>query len=223
MPLCCNAAGRRSRSSSCDRARQRRRRADAPAPAPRAPARAAPPARCQSARADDALLAAQLAVPRMRDRRRDDPRLLRAQDVLRAVVDQHVDVDLARSARPCPTSSAARRTAGRSAPATRAVASCASVERWLVMWMKWPASCQARDRLDRARVRRGAEHVLGAVALGHQRGDLLAAQLDDVPRDLLVVGERRRRSAAAQAARTGPSSGAMSSRCRSRCASCATG
>ncbi len=53
--------------------------------------------------------------------------------------------------------------------------------------MKCPASCHAATVLDRGQVRLGAEHVLAAVALGHERRHLLATQLDDVPGDLLVV------------------------------------
>src|SRR5215207_2073385 len=49
-----------------------------------------PPVGC----ADHALLATHVAIPRMGDRSGDDALLLRAQDVLRAVVDQHVDLDL---------------------------------------------------------------------------------------------------------------------------------
>ena len=141
-------------------------------------------------RADDALLAAQLAVPRVASVAGDD-----ARPPARAGCSAGCRRSARRcrspcSARPCPTSSAGRRTAGRSARSHAAVASCASVERWLVTWMKWPASCQARDRLDRARVRRRRRARARAGGSRDERGDLLAPQLDDVPRDLLVVGER---------------------------------
>ena len=44
------------------------------------------------------------------------------------------------------------------------------------MWMKWPCSCQRVDRLDRARVRLGGEHVLGAVGLLHAGLELLGLE-----------------------------------------------
>ncbi len=140
--------------------------------------------------ADHALFLAQLAVPRVQDRGRDDPLVLRPEDVLGAVVDQHVDLDLGAARDLVEASSRARRTGGRSGPSHAAVASWASCARWLVTWMKWPASCQSAHDLDCARVRRRAEHVHGGVALGRQRGDLLGAEPVDVVGDLVLVGER---------------------------------
>ena len=52
-----------------------------------------------------------------------------------------------------------------------------------------------RDRIDGSLVRLGSEDVLGPVALGDERGELLRPQLPDVPRHLLGVGQREAEAA----------------------------
>ena len=85
--------------------------------------------------------------------------------------------------------------------------------------MKWPASCQARIASTAPGVRLGGEDVVGACgSRSTQARELLGPQPVDLPRDLRLVRAGRRRSGAARPPRTGPSSGAASSRCRSRCA-----
>ena len=69
------------------------------------------------------------------------------------------------------------------------VCGCASVARWLVMWMKWPCSCQPRDRLDRPGVGLGGQHVLGTVRLHDAFPELLLVEPVDRPRELRLVRE----------------------------------
>ena len=64
----------------------------------------------------------------------------------------------------------------------RAVASWASVARWLVMWIQWPGLVPAADDLDGAGVRLGREDGVLAVGLGDAGLELLGLQLVDLPR-----------------------------------------
>ena len=56
--------------------------------------------------------------------------------------------------------------------------------------MKWPASCQAADRLDGARVGLGAEDLRLGVGLLDGGRELLGLEAVDLPHDLLRVGDR---------------------------------
>ena len=69
----------------------------------------------------------------------------------------------------------------------RVVASCASVVRCEVMWMKWPAAVPGADRLDGPGVRLGGEDAGLAVGLGDADVDLLGPQPRDGPGELGVV------------------------------------
>ena len=127
----------------------------------------------------------------MRDRRGRDAGVDRALEVLGRVVDQQVDPDLL-AARDLVVG-AVELVVGQADPlaASCAVASCASPARCEVMWMKWPASCQAADGLDRARDRARSRGSAGSewVSLTAAR-ELLGLEAVDLPHDLLRVGDR---------------------------------
>ena len=83
-----------------------------------------------------------VAVPRVLERRRRDPDLDGAGEVHGRVVDQDVDPDLHAAGDLVVGAVQLVVRAARSASSHSLVCACASTARWLVMWMKWPCSCQ---------------------------------------------------------------------------------
>ena len=143
-----------------------------------APARS----RCASAGQSGAMITScDVAVPRVLDRRGGDAGLDRAGEVDRRVVDQHVDPDLHAAGDLVVGAVELVVREPDAGPATRSVCGCASVARWLVMWMKWPCSCQLRIVSTAPGIGLGGEHVLGPVGLVDAGLQLLGPQAVDRP------------------------------------------